>query len=86
MGQQRGEQVAGTGVHGHALPEEHLSEAAEGTRCRGKPSSAPRGGLASTPPQAPSRGWAGPRIEWEGLGIEWEGLGVKEVPEIWVQG
>ena len=42
VGQQRGEQVAGTGVHRDALSEQHLTEAAEGTPCRGMLSSAPR--------------------------------------------
>lgn len=47
VGQQGGEQVARTGVHRHAFPEQHFSEATEGTPCRGSLSSAPRCGLTS---------------------------------------
>lgn len=68
VGQQRGEQVSGTGVHGHALPEEPFSESAERTPCRGILSSAPPARAHHPPPglltpQALRRGWAGPQVE-----------------------
>lgn len=51
--QQCGKQVAGTGVHGYALPEQHFSEATERTPCGGNPSSTPRYGCVSPLPRGP---------------------------------
>lgn len=39
VGQQRSEQVSGTGVHGYALPENHFSKAAERASYRDRVSS-----------------------------------------------
>ena len=68
VGQQCGKQVAGTGVHGHALPEQHFSKATERTPCRGSLRSASGCGLAWPLPRSPHTpgsecGMGRPRIE-----------------------
>lgn len=59
--QQCGKQVAGTGVHGYALPEQQFSKATERTPCGGNPSSTPRCGRESPLPRGPhipvARAW-----------------------------